>query len=161
METWQAASIIIGCIGGLLAIVNYISTRSAWRGSIDSKIKLLTECMNSYPPAEMYTMVKALWKIYVLDALSQRPDLASHSSPLKLYPATENLIPEDVRESLDVLRRQRKDDIKTGFTVADHFGPDKITEIAKRMGTGPQLTVAILSTYLENSNNHQSAKEKQ
>jgi hypothetical protein len=130
---WQDAFVVIGCIGGALGIIQFVYFFGSWKG-------------------RMSTMVETMWKIYVEDALSRRPDLATHSSPYKLTRDTENKIPDEVKDRLAIIRCQfpNQEDIVSGFTVAYHLGSDLIEKTSKEMGLGMQETVAVLSTYLEN-----------
>lgn len=99
-------------------------------------------------------MVKTLWKVYVLDALHNRPDLATRSSDYKLKPNAENLIPEAVKVALLEIPKElvNDEDVVTGYLVVRTLGLGSIEVISKKQKLSIQETIAILSTFLENNN---------
>jgi len=150
---------LIGCITGSVSIIAVIYFVGVWRGQVDSDRKYFRErfdklpCVTDYPPAEIHTMVKTLWEVYVLDALHKRPDLASRGSKFKLKPEGERLIPEEVKvELLKVAPElKNKEDIASGFLVVETLGIGSIEALSKRNKLSVQETIAILSTFLQDS----------
>ena len=74
---------IIGAISGCLSLVGIVYMLGVWRGKVDNQLNNWAQSFKDYPPAEMWTMTKTLWEIYVVDALHHRPDLAVHGSSFK------------------------------------------------------------------------------
>lgn len=154
----EALSFINLCVG-VVTLLGFAYIFGNWRGKVDNDRKYFRECLENYPPAEIHTMVKTLWDVYVLDALHHRPDLATHGSGFKLHPESEQLIPGDIRDTLDKLPSELKkhEDIVTGFQVVEYLGIATIESVALKMGLSLQEAIAILSTYLENHPNHNHA----
>jgi len=123
-----------------------------WRGKVDTQLKDFGQSIKSYPPAEMWTMTKTLWDIYVLDALHHRPDLASHGSSYKLKKEAEDLIPDRIKNALDNIPLNptaSANQIASGWLVVKHLGLEQIQDMAEEKELNVQEAVAILSTYLE------------
>jgi hypothetical protein len=137
MDGWQQAAVIIGCLGGAIGIIQGIYFFGSWKG-------------------KMTTMVETMWDIYVKDALSKRPDLATHNSPYKLTKEVEDKIPSNIRDRLTDIRCQfkKKENIVSGYTVAQELGSEIIEKTAADMELGIQETIAVLSTYLLNHPNY-------
>jgi len=76
---------IIGAVSGCLSLLGLVYLFGVWRGKVDSTLNAFKQCLKDYPPAEMWTMTRTLWDIYVIEALHHRPDLAEHGSSLPLH----------------------------------------------------------------------------
>lgn len=144
---------IIGSVSGLISIVGLVYLLGVWKGSVDSKLRDITQQISQYPPGETSLMAKTLWDIYVVDALRNRPDLAEHHSSYKLRREGEDLIPDDIKQELNQVphNEQNKDAIASGWLVVKHLGMEAISRVADEKGLSIQEAIAILSTYLENN----------
>lgn len=144
---------IIGAVSGCLSLLGIAYLFGVWRGKVDSALKEFNKCMEQYPPAEMWTMTKTLWDIYVVSALHRRPDLAEHSSSFKLKREGEELIPEHIKPLLDrlPLNPLNREAIATGYLVVKHIGLDLISKMAEEKHLTVQEAIAILSCYIDNS----------
>jgi len=85
---------IVGAISGSISLLGIFYLFGVWRGKVDNTLNAFNKCMDQYPPAEMWTMTKTLWDIYVVEALHHRPDLAQRGSDFKLKKEGEDLIPD-------------------------------------------------------------------
>jgi len=143
---------IVGAVSGCLSLLGIVYLFGVWRGKVDSALKEFKQCLKDYPPAEMWTMTKTLWDIYVVEALHRRPDLAEHGS-FKLKKEGEELIPEHIKPLLDRIPRNPglKEDIATGYLVVKHIGLDLIGKMAEEKQLTVQEAIAILSCYIDNS----------
>ncbi|MBA7469598.1 hypothetical protein ES707_04870 [subsurface metagenome] len=146
---------IVGAISGCISLLGIAYLFGVWRGKVDSALKNFNKCMEQYPPAEMWTMTKTLWEIYVVEALHHRPDLAEHGSGFKLKKEGENLIPDHLKTLLSRIPRNphNSEAIASGYLVVKHIGMDLINEMATQKELSVQETIAILSCYLEVSCN--------
>jgi len=142
---------IVGAISGCVSLLGIIYFFGVWRGKVDSALKEFKDGVKNYPPAEMWTMCKTLWEIYVVEALHRRPDLAEHGSSFKLKKEGEDLIPDDIKPLLDRIPHNpfSSEQIATGYLVVKHIGLDLIGKMAEETGLSVQEAIAILSTYLE------------
>lgn len=147
----EAIASLIGAIAGGLSLIGVIYMLGVWRGQVDSQLKNAAKCFQDYPPAEMWTMVKTLWDVYIMDALRHRPDLASHGSAYKLNKEGEDLIPEYMKPLLDSIPRNPalNEDIATGYLVVKYIGLTRITQMSEENHLSIQESIALLSTYLE------------
>ncbi len=142
---------IVGAISGIISLLGMVYLFGVWRGKIDSSVKELKEVVKNYPPAEMWTMAKTLWDIYVVDALQHRPDLAERGSSFKLKKEGEDLIPEDMKPLLDRIPRNpyNSDGVSSGYLVAKYIGLDLISKMAQEKNLSVQEAIAILSCCLD------------
>lgn len=148
----EAIASIIGAISGCISLLGIVYFFAVWRGKVDSQLKDFGHLLEAYPPAEMWTMVKTLWDIYVLDALRNRPDLADHGSSYKLKKEGEDLIPEQLQKALDDIPLNpimSANQIASGWLVVKHLGLEQVQQMADEKGLTVQESLAILSTYLE------------
>lgn len=154
----ESITSMIGAISGCLSLLTVIYFAVYWKAGVDSDRKAWQANNKQYPPAEMWTMVKTLWDVYVLDALRHRPDLAEHGSGFKLKEEAHNLIPDNMKILLDRIPHNpvSNDDIATGYLVAKYVGLEQITKMAEEKGLSIQETIAILSTYLEETTERNS-----
>jgi len=122
-----------------------------WRGKVEGQLNGLAKSFQDYPPAEMWTMVKTLWDIYVVDALHHRPDLAVSGSAFKLKKEGADLIPEHLTALLDTIPRNplNYEAIATGYLVVKYIGLDLIGKMAKENQLSIQEAIALLSCYLD------------
>ncbi len=67
---------IVGAVSGCISLIGIVYLFGMWRGKVDTALNSFNQCLKDYPPAEMWTMTKTLWDVYVMDALRHRPDLA-------------------------------------------------------------------------------------
>ncbi|MBA7652328.1 hypothetical protein ES703_60158 [subsurface metagenome] len=143
---------IVGAISGSLSLLGLVYLFGVWRGKVDSALNEFKQCLKDYPPAEMWTMTKTLWEIYVIDALHHRPDLAEHGSSFKLKKAGEEIIPDDIKQLLRQipLNPYNHEAIATGCLVVQHIGLDRISKMSEEKGLSIQEAIALLSTYLDN-----------
>jgi len=143
---------IVGSVSGCISLVGMVYFLGVWRGQISSSVKDLKEVVKNYPPAEMWTMTKTLWDIYVVEALHHRPDLAERGSAFKLKKEGEDLIPDNMKALLDRFPHNpglHNEAIATGYLVVKYIGLDLIGEMAKEKQLSVQEAIAILSCYLD------------
>ena len=142
---------IIGAVSGCISLVGIVYFLGVWRGKIDTSVNDLKETIKNYPPAEMWTMTKTLWDIYVVEALHRRPDLAERGSEFKLKKEGEDLIPDHLKALLDHIPQNPSfnEAIATGYLVVKYIGLDLIGEMAKEKHLNVQEAIAILSCYLD------------
>lgn len=153
METFVS---ILGAITGCISLAGIVYFIGVWRGKVDSQLNSLGKSFQDYPPAEMWTMTKTLWDIYVMEALRLRPDLASPGSAYKLNKEGCDLVPDYMKSLLDRIPHNPvlREEIATGYLVVKHLGLDLITQMANEKKLSVQESIAILSTYLVmNANN--------
>lgn len=145
---------IIGAVSGIISLAAIVYFAGVWRGQVDKDRDSFRKCIEQYPPAEMWTMVKTLWDIYVVDALRTRPDLAEHHSAYKLKPEGEDLIPDDIKQELKQLPHNpfNNDEIASGYLVVKFLGLERVSKMAEQKGLSVQEAIAILSTYLDEKN---------
>jgi len=146
---------IIGTITGCISLVGLVYFLGVWRGKIDTSLHAVQDCIKDYPPAEMWTMVKTLWDIYVVSALHGRPDLADHGSGFKLKQEGEDLIPDSMKTLLSRIPHNtyNSEGIATGYLVVKHIGLDLINEMAEQKALSVQEAIAILSCWLDMHSN--------
>ncbi|GAJ13984.1 unnamed protein product, partial [marine sediment metagenome] len=109
---------------------------------MDSKLKDIAQLLSRYPPEETALMTKTLWNIYVVDALSNRPDIAEHQSAYKLKKEGEDLIPEHLKAELCriskdlaiVVNGNKSEAIASGWLVVKHLGIEAISRMAEEKG---------------------------
>jgi hypothetical protein len=154
----EAIASILGSVSGIISLLGVVYFFAFWRGQVDNDRRAFRESMTNYPPAEMWTMVKTLWDVYVMDALRHRPDLAEHGSGFKLKEEGHDLIPDYMKPLLDNIPHNPSlnDDIATGYLVVKHIGLEKIVKMSEEKGLSIQETIAVLSTYLEEAIEHNS-----
>ena len=142
---------IVGAVSGCLSLIGIVYLFGVWRGKVDSALNELKNCVKNYPPAEMWTMTKTLWDIYVISALHHRPDLAERGSSFKLKKEGEDLIPEYMKPLLKRIPHNplNSEAIATGYLVVKHIGLDLIGKMAEEKQLNVQEAIAILSCYLE------------
>jgi len=142
---------IVGAGTGSISLLGLVYLFGGGRGKVDSAINGLSEVVKNYPPAEMWTMTKTLWDIYVIEALHHRPDLAEHGSSFKLKKEGEDLIPDHMKTLLKRITRNpyNSEAIATGYLVVKHIGLELINEMAEQKKLSVQEAIAILSTYLD------------
>jgi len=147
----QNLSMIIAILSGAVSLLTIVYLLGFWKGKVDSSLNEVKECIKSYPPAEMWTMVKTLWDIYVIEALHHRPDLVDHGSGYRLKKEGMDLIPEYMKPILNRIPRNpyNSEAIATGYLVVKYVGLDLINQMASEKQLTVQETIAILSTYLE------------
>jgi len=144
---------IVGAITGCISLIGIVYLFGVWRGKVDTTLNSFKQCIKDYPPAEMWTMTKTLWDVYVMDALRHRPDLAEHGSGFKLTRPGKDLIPDYMLPLLDRIPRNPdlKEDIATGYLVVKHIGLKMVSQMAEEKKVSIQEAIALLSTYLENT----------
>ena len=149
---------IIGAISGGLSLIGVIYMLGVWRGKVDNQLNSLSKSFQDYPPAEMWTMAKTLWDVYVMDALRHRPDLAEHSSSYKLKQSGKDLIPDSMLALLDRIPRNpgQREEIATGYLVVKHIGLELVSQMAEENDISVQEAIALLSTHMENSTHNSS-----
>lgn len=152
----EAIASIIGAISGVISLLGLIYFAVTWKTKVDDQLGHVGKCFEDYPPAEMWTMTKTLWDVYVLDALRHRPDLAEHGSGYKLKQNGRDLIPDYMFALLDCIPKNPvlREDIATGYLVVKHIGLDMVQQMAEEKKISVQEAIALLSTYLENSTNN-------
>lgn len=142
---------IIGAVSGTISVLGLVYIFAYWRGKVDTALKDLHCCLRDYPPAEMWTMVKTLWEIYVVEALHHRPDLADHGSAFHLKKEGVDLIPDHLKTLLDSIPQNplcNNEAIASGYLVVKSIGLDLIGKMADEKGLSVQEAIAILSCYL-------------
>ncbi len=145
---------IVGVTTGVVSLLGTIYMMGYWKGGVDIKIKAQEDQLCKYPPGEIALMCKTMWNIYVVDVLHQRPDLAQHNSPYKLTPKARDLIPSSVKLLLDDIHIKDEDQesVASGWLVVKHLGLPIIEQMAQEKSLTVQESIAILSTYISNSN---------
>ncbi len=160
---WELAAAIIGSITGVISLGTLIYVLGfklgwlkAWRESVDAWMKTHDDNQQKYPPGETALMCKTMWEIYVVGALRDRPDLATHTSPFKLKPYAIDLIPDKIKESLNRIKilPEDREAVATGWLVVKHLGQPAIELLAEEKKLSVPETIAILSTYLDNHSNN-------
>jgi len=147
---------LIGAVSGCLSLLGIVYLFGIWRGKVDSCLKEYNECARNYPPAEMWTMVKTLWEIYVVEALHHRPDLAAHGSGYILKSEGEDCIPDYI---IPLLKRiphnpYNHESIASGYMVVKYIGLELIQKMSEEKELSVQEAVAVLSTYLDTHSNN-------
>lgn len=165
---WQSAAAVIGVLTGFASLIGIfyglifkLGWLKGWKESVDEWQKKHDEAEKDCSPHETALMCKTMWDIYVVGALRDRPDLATHRSPLKLTPYSESIIPDDLKITLNMIRtgRQDKENIATGWLVVKYLGITKIEKLSKDKELSIPETIAVLSTYIDElSNNHHSGR---
>ena len=147
---------VIGAITGILSLAGIILIAGVWKGSVDADRQAWKNNFQSYPPGELWMMCKTMWDIYVVNILQDRPDLAERHSPWKLKPKARELIPDEFRQLLDTNPECNacKEDVANGWLVVKYIGLNHLTDFSKKKGISLQETIAVLSTYLEERQNH-------
>ena len=142
---------VIGAVTGCISLLGIAYLFGVWRGKVDSALKDFTKSLEQYPPAEMWTMTKTLWDVYVVSALGHRPDLAEHGSGFRLKQEGEDLIPDHLKVLLKRIPRHPDNDelIANGYLVVKHIGIDLINKMAEQNKLSVQETIAILSCWLD------------
>ena len=151
MNIWSSIAGIVGSITGTASLLAIIWGVAVWKGSIETEVKAIKECQTNYPPAESHLMAKTLWDLYIVGGLQNRSDLASHSSPFKLHEKTREMIPLNIRETLD-------EKVKTiepnghvpclGYQVVKTIGEPDLLMLSKDLELSLQETISILVTYV-------------
>ena len=152
MNDLAGIAAIIGAVSGCTSLVGIVYFLGVWRGKIDTSVTELKEALKNYPPAEMWTMTKTLYDIYIVEALHHRPDLAVHGSSFKLKKEGEDMIPDGMRTLLDSIPLNpsyNSEAVATGYLVVKYFGLDIIGEMAKEQKISVQEAIALLSCYLD------------
>lgn len=144
---------IVGAVSGCLSLLGLVYLFGVWRGKVDSTLKAFKQGLKDYPPAEMWTMTKTLWDVYVMDALRHRPDLAERGSGFKLKQPGKDLIPDYMLPLLDRIPQNPglREDIATGYLVVKHIGLELVSKMAEEKKVSIQEAIAILSCYIDNS----------
>jgi len=143
---------IIGAVSGCISLVGIVYFLGVWRGKIETSVKELKEVIKNYPPAEMWTMTKTLWDIYVIEALHHRPDLAEQGSGFHLKREGEDLIPDHMKALLDGIPHNpsfNNEGNATGYMAVKYIGLELIGKMAEEKGLSVQEAIAILSCYLD------------
>jgi len=155
MNLQQIAS-IIGAISGLVSLIGIIYLVGYWKGGVDTRLKAHDDQLCKYPPGEIALMCKTMWEIYIVEALRQRPDLATHTSPYNLTPQANNLIPEDLKQVLNQVKctPMDREEVACGWLVVKNIGINAIEQMARDKTLSVQEAIAILSTYLEAHGNN-------
>lgn len=160
---WEATAAI--CAGAALAftilswvfiLVYYKGGLDHWRKTIDDWKKDQDEDRKKYPPDVMSMQLNTLWKLYVVEPLEHRPDLATRRSPYKLTKQAEELIPADLKTQIDQLctSHQEPEALASGWLVYQNLGEDRIQKFAAGAKLSVQEALAVLSTYLETQCNN-------
>jgi hypothetical protein len=152
----EEVAAIIGCVTGVLSLAGVVYLIGYWKGGIDTWKKSHEEEHKKYPPSETALMCKTMWDIFIVAALKDRPDLATHQSPYRLTPQGQDLIPQDVKDTLCQIPKEELDReaIANGWLVVSHLGLERIEAIAHSKKLSVPEAVAIFSTFLENHTNH-------
>jgi len=149
----NAIASIIGAVSGCISLLAIIYFLGVWRGRVDSALRILNNLITQYPPAEMWTMTKTLWDIYVVSALQGRPDLAAHGSGYKLKKEGLDLIPESLKLQLaGIDLDQNHNNIATGYLVVKTIDMEEIQSMAILANISIQESIAILSCWIEEHN---------
>jgi hypothetical protein len=163
---WQAAAAVIGVITGVVSLITIVyglifklGWLKGWKESVDDWQKKHDAAEKDYSPKETALMCKTMWDIYVIGPLRDRPDLATHRSPLKLTPYSESIITDDLKKILNLIKtdRQDKENIATGWLVVKYLGVGKIEQLSVEKDLSIPEMIAVLSTYVDElSSNHHS-----
>jgi len=151
----QGIAALIGAISGVVSLLGIVYMLGRWKGQVDTRLRDICDTISQHPPAETALMAKTLWEIYVVDALRARPDLADHGSAYKLKKEGLDLIPDYMLPLLDCIPHNPglSEDIATGYLVVKHIGLEMVTKMAEEKELSIPETIALLSTYLEASQN--------
>lgn len=146
----------VGAISGVVSLGGVAYGLVYWKGCVDTWRQAHEEEHKKYPPGETALMCKTMWDIYIVDALRQRPDLATRKSPYRLTDTAQMMIPEDVKGILCEIagKPYDKEAWASGWLVVRYLGVERIEKIAKEEKLSVQEAIAILGTYLENHSNN-------
>lgn len=147
---------VVTVAGWVIIGVIWKAGMDAWRNSINEWKKSQDEDRKKYPPDVTALQLNTLWKLYVVEPLEHRPDLATHRSPFKLTKQAEELIPADLKTQLERLctSHQEPEALASGWLVYQNLGEDRIQKFAAGAKLSVQEALAVLSTYLEGQCNH-------
>ena len=142
---------LIGAITGVISLLGIIYIAGYWKGGVDAFMRQTKECQDKYPLAELNVMVKTLWDVYGLEAMSKRPDLAEHSSPWRLTPKGKDLIPDNLKKLLDGTVGIQLDHsgAAANWLVVKTLGLDRVRDFARDTGLTLHESIGILGVHLE------------
>ena len=142
---------LIGAITGVISLLGIIYIAGYWKGVVDAFMRQTKECQDKYPAAELSLMVKSLWDVYGLEAMSKRPDLAEHSSPWRLTPKGKDLIPDNLKKLLDGIVGIQLDHsgAAANWLVVKTLGLDRISDFARDTGLSLHESIGVLGIHLE------------
>ena len=142
---------LIGAITGVISLLGIIYIAGYWKGGVDAFMRQSKECQDKYPLAELSLMVKTLWDVYGLEAMSKRPDLAEHSSPWRLTAKGKDLIPDNLKKLLDAIPGIQVDHLgeAAGWLVVKTLGLDRVSDFAKDTGLTVHESIGVLGIHLE------------
>lgn len=152
----QEVAAIVGAISGIVSFLMLLYFVVSWKAGVDADRRAWRDSCDHYPPGELWMMCKTMYDIYVVDTLRQRPDLAESHSPWQLKPKAKELIPADIRKELDNIPQNHvcREDVSNGWLVVKYIGLSHIGDLAQKKGISLQETIAVLSIYLEEKQNH-------
>jgi len=140
---------VIGAITGLVSLIGLVYQLGYRNANVDGKIEKMEKTLEKWNLGEIGTQVKTLWDIYVLDALRNRPDLASHSSSLTINPKGEDMLPDDVKKALREFQPCDQDMDSASWLVVKCLGVERIENLSKNIDLSYQETVALLAVYYQ------------
>ena len=148
---------IAGAATGVASLGGVVYGFGWWRRGIDDSTKQfrkdiadVKKQLDSANVPEMRTMVQTLWEVYVLDPLKRRPDIAQSHSPLSLTEKALNMIPGQVRDSLDrACLGDGHGELPSGYRAVRILGLDTITQMSLDSGLTVQETIAVLGLYIQ------------
>jgi hypothetical protein len=137
----------IGMATGSVSLAMLVYRFGYKDSKVDAYIKKASDDDEKYPIAEIATQVKTMWDVYVVSALHDRRDLASHQSPLTITEEGEAMIPEDIKQVLLVYNVRPGQVHSASWMVLKCIGLENIERLAVKINLPVPITLALLSVY--------------
>ncbi len=153
---------LIGVITGIISLLGIIYIAGYWKGGVDAFMRQTRECQDKYPVAELSLMVKTLWDVYGLEAMSKRPDLAEHSSPWHLTRKGQELIPDKFKKLLADIPGIQTDHsgVSSAWLAVKTLGLEQVDIFAKETGLTLHESIAVLGIHVECQRRNCQEKEQ-
>lgn len=146
--TYLSIAALIISIGGIFYGIAY------WRGKVDNELGWLKEKIKKYSDAhdrltKMETKFEVVWSIFAEQILTDRPHLASKSSPLRLT--------EQAREALQEVTQCLKKQVNSNlsdqvlYNVPEQVGMPKLRGIAEKHNMTLGELLAVISLELSSN----------
>ncbi len=130
---------ILSILALIISLAGALYSVAYWRGKVDKELKDYSEAKIPDRLTKIESKFELVWAAFTEQVLSDRPHLATHSSPYKLTAQAE-LATEDVMFCLDNLENHTTTSDKVLVNLPAKLGIDKLKQIA----TKHQLTLGEL-----------------